>query len=76
MNPLQIVELLDAVTVLQAEVISDLFALLLQHISADEADRLPCVEKINRAASLRADLDNVRTGLAAADTDKGGRAHE
>ena len=74
MNTLQIVELLDAVTVLQAEVISDLYGLLLQHISAEEADRLPCVEKLNKAASIRADLDSVRA--AAAVTEKGGCANE
>lgn len=68
MNALQIVEVLDTVTRMQADVITDLFTLLLQHITAEEADRLPCVEKLNRAAGLRADLDKARAGAVPADT--------
>ena len=68
MNTLQIIEILDSVTILQAEIITDLYGLLLQHITAEEADRLPCVEKLNRAAGLRADLDKARAGAVPADT--------
>lgn len=38
---------------LQSEVIDDLFLLLLQHISAEEADRLPVMGKIETAVRLR-----------------------
>ncbi len=68
MNALQIVEVLDTVTRMQADVITDLFTLLLQHITAEEADRLPCVSKLNAAAGLRADLEKARAGAAPADT--------
>ena len=57
MSDLQIVETLETITRLQAEVITELFTLLQQHISAEEADRLPCVAKINTAAALRASMD-------------------
>ena len=40
---------------IQSEVIDDLFRILLQYMDAEEADRLPVIEKINRAASLRAE---------------------
>ena len=38
---------------LQSDVIDDLFALLMQHIAAQELDCLECVKKINKAAALR-----------------------
>ncbi|MBQ9692492.1 MAG: hypothetical protein IJV70_04975 [Clostridia bacterium] len=47
------VEQQNAVIRLQSEVIDELFILLLQHITAEEADRLPAIEKINTAAKLR-----------------------
>ena len=70
MNDLQIVETLETITRLQAEVITELFTLLQQHISAEEADRLPCVSKLNAAAGLRADLEKARAGAAPADINK------
>lgn len=47
------VEQQNAVIRIQSEVIDELFILLLQHITAEEADRLPAIEKINTAAKLR-----------------------
>ena len=44
------------IILLQAEVIKDLFSTLLQHITAAEADTLPAVEKINKAAELRKEI--------------------
>lgn len=52
-DPVQIVEVLNRIIKLQSDVINDLFLLLLQHITAEEADRLPVVKKINEAAELR-----------------------
>lgn len=46
---------------LQSRVIEELFTLLMQYISAEEADRLSCVQTINEAAKLRAGLEG---GLA------------
>ncbi len=40
---------------LQSEVIADLFRLLAIHAELDEADTQAAVEKINRAAMLRAE---------------------
>ena len=48
---------LDQITRMQAEVINDLFKLLSQHIAADELDSLPVVGKINEAARIRAEID-------------------
>ena len=42
---------------LQSEVIDELFRLLSQHLSALELDKLPVLDKIDRAASLRAEHD-------------------
>ncbi|MBQ9750268.1 MAG: hypothetical protein IJV87_06795 [Clostridia bacterium] len=47
------IEQQNAVIRIQSEVIDELFILLLQHITAEEADRLPAIEKINTAAKLR-----------------------
>lgn len=57
MSEIQAVERLTAITKIQAEVINDLFLLLMQHITAEEAGRLPVVDKINLAADLRRDVD-------------------
>jgi len=37
--------------------VNELFRLLMRHITAEEADGLAVVEKINEAAKLRADLE-------------------
>lgn len=52
-SPAETVEQQNAVIRIQSEVIDELFILLLQHITAEEADRLPAIEKINTAAKLR-----------------------
>lgn len=53
MSPLETVEKLNVIISIQSGVINELFALLMQHISADEADALPVVARINEAADLR-----------------------
>lgn len=53
MSLLETVEKLNAIINIQSGVIDELFALLMQHISAEEADKLPVVERINEAAGLR-----------------------
>lgn len=42
---------------LQKQVIDELFSLLCQHLTVQEMDNLPCVEKINKAAAIRAEID-------------------
>lgn len=53
MSPLETVEKLNAIINIQSGVIDELFSLLMQHMSADEADALPVVQRINEAAGLR-----------------------
>ena len=53
---LETVALQSEVTKIQAEVIDELFLLLMQHISAEEADKLPVIEKINQAAAIHREL--------------------
>lgn len=53
MSPLETVEKLNVIIKIQSGVIDELFSLLMQHMSADEADSLPVVERINEAAGLR-----------------------
>ena len=52
-NPVEVVEVQNRIIRLQSDVIDELFLLLMQHITAKEADRLPLVNKIKTAAELR-----------------------
>lgn len=56
-NTVEIIERQNEIIQLQSQTITELFQLLMQHISVDEADKLPCVKRINRAASLRAEIE-------------------
>ncbi len=51
------IEKQNAIIQMQSGIINELFLLLMQHISADEADALPAVKRINEAASLRQWID-------------------
>ena len=44
---------------LQSRVIEELFTLLMQYISAEEADRLSCVQTINQAAELKTSISII-----------------
>lgn len=57
MNDVNIVQTLNAIIRLQSTIIDELFVLLAQHITVDELDKLPVIDKINEAAKLRADVD-------------------
>lgn len=60
MNDLaELIERQNAVIRIQSEVIDELFILVLQHITAEEADRLPAIEMINIAAKLREKIPGV-----------------
>ncbi len=52
-NLAELVERQNGIIRIQSEAIDELFFLLLQHISAEEADNLPVLTKINTAAKLR-----------------------
>lgn len=56
LDPLKIVEQQNAIIRIQSGVIDELFILLMQHISADEAGALPCIDRINQAAQIRAGI--------------------
>lgn len=55
-DPLKVAERQNAIIRIQSGVIDELFLLLMQHISADEADSLPCIARINQAAEIRAEI--------------------
>lgn len=57
MNDINIVETLNAIIRLQSTIIDELFVLLAQHITVDELDKLPVIDKINEAAKLMVDVD-------------------
>lgn len=56
---MEVVERQNAIIRMQSSVIDELFRLLMQHISADEADSLPVIQKINTAASLRKEVGEI-----------------
>lgn len=55
-DPLKVVEQQNAIIRIQSGVIDELFLLLMQHISAEEADSLPCIARINQAEEIRAGI--------------------
>lgn len=57
LNPVEIIEKQNAIIRIQSDVIDELFLLLMQHVTADEVDRLPCVERINEAARIRREIE-------------------
>lgn len=57
MNDINIVETLNAIIRLQSTIIDELFVLLAQHITVDELNKLPVIDKINEVAKLRVDVD-------------------
>jgi hypothetical protein len=52
LNPIHVVDKQNTIIKIQSEIIDELFMLLMQHISVDEADTLTVVNKINIAANL------------------------
>ena len=54
---LEIFESQSEIIRLQSEVIDELFRLLALHLEAEELDSLPVLEKMNEAATIRAELD-------------------
>lgn len=57
MSDLEIVEKQNAIIQIQSGFIDELFLLLMQHISAEEADALPVIERINQAAEIRREIE-------------------
>lgn len=57
MSQLEIVERQNAVIRIQSGIIDELFLLLMQHISVEEADALPVIDRINQAAEIRREIE-------------------
>lgn len=55
-EPLKIVEQQNAIIRIQSGVIDELFLLLMQHVSMEEVGNLPCIDRINQAAQIRAGI--------------------
>lgn len=53
------VDKMSEVIKIQQSAISELFQLLMQHISAEEADSLPVVKEINHAAGIMAEIGGL-----------------
>lgn len=56
-GPLEIVEQQNAIIRIQSGVIDELFLLLMQHISVEEADALPVIARMNQAAEIRREIE-------------------
>ena len=56
---IEVIDRLNEITRLQAEVINDLFVVLAQHMTVDELDNLPVVTKINEVAAIRKEISGI-----------------
>lgn len=56
----KVVQKQSAIIRMQSNVIDELFLLLMQHISVDEAENLKCIETINEAAKLKNSIDHLQ----------------
>lgn len=57
MNNIELFERQNEIISIQSEIIDDLFKELSQHVTAEELDRDPALEKIKRATELRKDIE-------------------
>ena len=57
-NTAEIIEKQNRIIQIQADVINDLYGLLMQHITVEEAEALPAVAKINLAANIRSTIED------------------
>ena len=58
-NTAEIIEKQNRIIQIQADVINDLYGLLMQHITVEEAEALPAVAKINLAAEIRSTIEGM-----------------
>lgn len=63
-NPAWVAEQQKAIISIQSGVINELFMLLMQHMSMEDVKKLPCVGRINEAASLRIEIEQAADVLA------------
>lgn len=57
LKEIEVVEKQNAIIRIQSDVIDELYRLLMQHISAEEADALPVISRINEAAIIRREIE-------------------
>ena len=58
MSPTEIIERQNEIIRIQSDSMNELFRLLMEHITVEEADRLPVLKKLNRAAEIKAEINN------------------
>lgn len=56
-DPLEVIEKQNEVIRIQSNVINGLLNNLMQHITAEEADKLPEVDQINQAAQIKSEIE-------------------
>jgi succinate dehydrogenase flavin-adding protein (antitoxin of CptAB toxin-antitoxin module) len=56
-DSIKVVETQNTIIRLLSDTVDELFRLLMQHISAEEADSMGVIRKINMAAELKAELE-------------------
>lgn len=56
-DSIKVVETQNTIIRLLSDTVDELFRLLMQHISAEEADSMGAIRKINMAAELKAELE-------------------
>lgn len=57
LDPVKVIDTQCSVIRMQSDIINELFTLLMQHITAEEADALPVVQKINTVAAIRQEIE-------------------
>ena len=58
MSPTEIIERQNEIIRIQSDSVNELFRLLMEHISVEEADNLPVLKKLNYAAEIKAEISN------------------
>ena len=58
MTPVEIIERQNEIIRIQSDSVNELFRLLMEHISVEEADNLPVLKKLNLAAEIKAEISN------------------
>lgn len=57
MSPMEIIERQNEIIRIQSDSVNELFRLLMEHITVEEADQLPVLKKLNLAAELKAEIN-------------------
>jgi hypothetical protein len=55
---MEIIERQNEIIRIQSDSVNELFRLLMEHITVEEADQLPVLKKLNLAAEIKAEISN------------------